>query len=304
MPIIVEQPSPEAFRNYGALPGTVIDTDLVATLGGVTLGVVDDSGVWIHLSGLDGWWQAVGSSAEVSQRPGEDGGFSTMPYRKPRDIALTIEPRGLDFDHVTPTLEGILAALPLRPDTLTVSKGDMALQATVQLDGDPVVTRQGHQAKITADLVALDPRRYSIDTVTVATGLPQTTGGMSLDGGTLSLPLSIGATTTSGLLSVTNGGNEVTNPVLTVTGPCPPFAIANQATGAILRFADAVADGRSLVIDTGRGLALMDGVATRTVTGTPLRAFAYAPGDNEIAFTADSYDAGALLTSQHRHAYL
>lgn len=302
MPILVGgQPNPEAFRDYGGPPGMVIDTDLVATLGAVTLGVVDNRGVWVHLSGLDGWWQSVGSTAQVSQRAGDNGGFSTVPYFKPRDIALTIEPRGLDFDHVTPTLEAILAALPLRPTTLMVSKADVALQATVQLDGDPVVTRQGYQAKITADLIAPDPRRYSVDTATASTGLPQTSGGLSLP---LVLPLSVGAVAASGALTVTNDGNTDTNPTLTVAGPCPPFTIANRTTGAILRFADAISSGRALVIDTDRGLTLLDGTATRTVTGTPLRAFTYAPGDNEIAFSAASYDAGALLTSTHRHAYL
>lgn len=302
MPILVDSGTPTGFRGFpGDSPGKLLSTR-VATLGGLTLGAVDDNGVRLYLSGVEGWWSGTGSTGDVTQRAGGHGGWSNLPFRTARRIELTVEPWGLDFDHVTPAIDAVIAAIPLRNDTLMIASGDETLQATVQQDGEPLVDRSGRpgSAKITIPLIAPDFRRYSVDTVTASTGLPQTTGGLSLNGTGLSLPLSVGASLTSGVLSVTNDGNTDTPPTLTVDGPCPPFSIAHRKSGAVLRFADAISAGRSLVIDTANHRALMDGTATRTVTGTW---FTYSPGVNEVGFSADSYDAGALLTSTHRNAW-
>ncbi|HET6816891.1 MAG TPA: hypothetical protein VFH66_06655 [Mycobacteriales bacterium] len=310
MPILVAPATADGFRGFaGDKPGKVLDQDLVVTLGGINLGTVHDSGVRMYVTNVVGWWNGSGSTGEVTQRVAADGGWSNRPYRAARHIELDVDLWGLDFDHVTPVLEEVVAAIPLRGDVLQVSKASEALQATVQQDGDVLVDRSTTHATLTIALVAPDPRRYDVSTVTATTGLPTTAGGMSLP---LSLPLSIGASINSGRIITDTFGNTDTPPVFTVNGPCPPFQIAHSMADdpsvprSVLRFAEAVPDGRSLTIDTARRLALMDGTATRTVTGTW---FSYLPGKNgqpglnQIDFTADSYDPGAQLVGVHRDAW-
>jgi hypothetical protein len=311
VPIIVGPTVTPGQQVVNEPPGTQL-ANIVATLGDTSLGVVDDDGTEVFLTALTGWWSGTGSTGEVTQRSADHGGWSNMPYRTPRHIEIDVEVNAADYDAATSAIERVIDAIPLRSDTLIVASGAEALQATVQQDGDPVLSRAEDQggkrpgwAKITIPLMAPDPRRYSVDTLTTQTGLPQTTGGMSLP---LSLPLSVGATLSSGVLRVTNEGNLDTPPTLVVQGPCPPFTLSGRRvdtdgtphpTGT-LRFADAIAAGRSLIIDTANRRALMDGTATRTVTGTW---FTFAPGDNEVSFSAATYDAGALLTSTHRSAW-
>jgi hypothetical protein len=91
-----------------------------------------------------------------------------------------------------------------------------------------------------------------------------------------------------------------THPTFTVVGPSPRFSITHRATGRTLSFAEPVAVGRSLTIDTDRRTALLDGTASRVVTGTW---FDYEPGVNEVAFSAPTYDSSALLVSTHRSAW-
>src|SRR5690348_203812 len=150
MPILVGSSTPSGFRGYaGDQPGKILDQDLVANLGSVALGVVDGNGARIYLTGISGWWSGTGSTGEVTQRVGADGGWSNLPYRAPRHIELDVEIWGLDFDHVTPALDAVIAAVPLRSDTLQVSKGSELLQATVQQDGDVLVDRSQQKATVT-----------------------------------------------------------------------------------------------------------------------------------------------------------
>src|SRR5207237_3774320 len=143
----------------------------------------------------------------------------------------------------------------------------------------------GGWARFSISLVAADPRRYDSALTIQTTGLPRTTGGLTLGGTGLTLNgtgLKVGATVTAGVLSAYNFGNMPTRPVFTIQGPCPAFSLTHRGSGRTLRVADPVAAGRSLVIDTDRRRAVLDGTAARTVTGTW---FEYAPGNNDVAFS-------------------
>lgn len=316
MPIVVQPEVTSDYQNVsGESAGTIL-ANVTALLGEQFLGAVDDYGAELFVTRVGGWWSGTGSTGEVTQRVADHGGWSNQPYRTPRHIELDVEVRAVDYDACTAAIERVIGAIPLRSDTLIITSGTEALQATVQQDGDPVLSRAEDVsdnkppgwAKITVPLMAPDPRRYAVAPVTTSTGLPQTAGGLSLNNGSLTLPLSIGATLSSGLLRVTNAGNMDSPPTLVVQGPCPPFTLSGRTIGTggtprpagTLRFTDAIAAGRSLIIDTANHRALLDGTAPRTVTGTW---FTYAPGNNEVSFSASTYDPAALLTSTHRDAW-
>jgi hypothetical protein len=167
----------------------------------------------------------------------------------------------------------------------------------VRQDGDPLVDRLDGWARFSLSLIASDPRRYGTEEVSATTGLPQTSGGLSLP---ITLPITIGATVSSGRVSVTNAGNMATRPTLTVTGPSPAFSITHIGSGKRLASFEAVPAGRSLVLDADRRIALLDGTALRVVTGSW---FDLDPGVNEIAFAAASYDPDASMTVSFRSAY-
>lgn len=270
-----------------------------ATLGSLVFGGVDALGTRIWLSTLKGWDEGVASTGNVEQRAADDGGWPDQAYRAPRVVELGLTLVGPDFLTVSKSINAIESGLPLNAlGTLVVDDHGLQLQANVRKSGDLVADRKAAKAAVSLSLIAPDPRRYATNTVTASTGLPVTTGGLVLP---LVLPLSLAATMSSGVLSVTNDGNADALPVFTITGPCPAGAtITHRGTGASLRFTEAIGAGHTLTIDTASRTAVLDGTASRTVIGTW---FSYSPGVNEIGFSASSYDAGALLTSTHRSAW-
>lgn len=270
-----------------------------ATLGSLVFGGVDDLGTRVWLSTLKGWDEGVASTGNVEQRAADDGGWPDQAYRAPRLVELGLVLIGPDFRTVSKSINAIEAGLPLNAlDTLVVDDHGDQLQARVRKSGDVVVDRKAAKAAVSLSLIAPDPRRYAVDAVTASTGLPVTTGGLALP---LVLPLSLAATMSSGVLTAVNAGNAETLPTFTIAGPCPAGAtITHRGTRAFLRYSEAIGAGHTLTINTASRTAVLDGTASRTVIGTW---FSYAPGANEIAFSAPSYDAGALLTSTHRSAW-
>lgn len=279
-------------------PGAAVHDKKWATLGGVTLGRVDAFGVLWILEDLVGW-DTVGTTGQTEQRAADHGGWINPAYYTARLIEITGSLIANDEESATAALSRLSTAIPLSTlDTFTVDEGFRSLQAAVRQEGDPIFASSRGKARFSLSLTAPDPRRYGTVLISASTGLPITTGGLSLP---ITLPVSIGATVSSGVLSVTNDGDFPTAPVFKITGPCPPGAtITLVSTGATLRFAEAIPAGRQLVIDTATQTALLDGIAPRTVTGTW---FSYPPGPNDVAFSASSFDPDALLTSEHRAAW-
>jgi hypothetical protein len=279
-------------------PGAVLhDGQLV--LGDIMLGTTDELGVEWILESLTGWDDSVESTGETEQRASDHGGWNSPAYYASRLVEIEGSLLASSWPAATAALTRLMGAIPLStPDTLYVADSDaLVLQADVRQSGDPLVTRKGGWARFSLSLIAADPRRYSTGWTEAYTGLPTTSGGLSLP---LTLPLSVGAVSTNGTLQAFNAGNMATRPTFTVQGPCPAFTITHLGSGKSLRFAEAIAAGRSLVIDTDKRLALLDGTARRVVSGTW---FDYEPGNNEVSFSAATYDSAALLVSSHRSAW-
>lgn len=297
MPIPVQPPTTLGTGGPGT-PGDVTQPRL-ATLGDLVFGAVDQYGTLIYLTDVGGWSGSGGVTAQIEQRAADHGGWVPSSYLTARsyDVSLTLV--GGSFALTEQSVALIAGGVPVGDlATLTVfTPGGDPLQADVVQGGDMLTSQKGAVAQMSISLVAPDPRRYSVEDAIASTGLPVSTGGLTLPE---VLPLTIGATLASGVLTAVNTGNYATRPTLTVTGPCPPFQITHLETGKTLRFSDALTAGRSLVIDTDKRRVTLDGTASRTVTGTW---FEYAPGTNTVSFTSSTYDAGATLTSQHRSAW-
>ncbi|MGH8964922.1 MAG: phage distal tail protein [Actinomycetes bacterium] len=279
------------------VPGTVLQRRY-ATLGDLSMGLVDPSGTKVYLVELTGWDDGVPTTGESEQRVSDHGAWVAPAYLEPRVIGITLHLVGGSFRQVSESLARVVAAVPVSHlDTLTVDDHGVIRQAQVRQEGEPVPVRKGAAAKVSLSLVAPDPRKYAPNLVTLETGLPSTAGGLRVP---FRVPARIQATTTAGILSAVNDGTFETRPTLIVYGPVDPFRITHRGTGRVLRFHEPIPAGRYLEIDTDKKTALLDGTATRRLTGAW---FAYAPGVNEVGFSADTYNPGARLVSEHRNAW-
>lgn len=267
------------------------------TLGSIVLGESDSSGVEWYLNDLKGWSDPPGSSGSTDQRGSADGGWLSPAYSAARVVEVEGSLVASDWAAASLALDRLWAALPVNITApMVVNEGTRTLQSNVRQEGDPLVERNAGFARFNLSLVAPDPRRYGAAT-TADTGLPATTGGLILP---LVLPLSLAATASSGTLTVTNTGNMESLPMFTVYGPCAPFTISHPATGRQLASLDTVPAGRTLVLDTAARTALLDGVASRVVTGTWL---SLPPGTTQIVFNASGYDVLSRLSVTYRSAY-
>lgn len=288
MPLIVD--SSTAADSTGSAPRDPV------TLGDITFGQVDGFGVEWILSTFGGWTDSAPSTGGSQQRAADHGAWIDGAYYGARVLTMEGYAVAGSWDAAEAAGNRLLGAVPLSMLEPLVVGTSIPRQVLVRQEGQPLVEVVNHWARFSLSLLAPDPRRYSVAVTTVETGLPTTTGGLSLP---LSLPLSIGATVASGVLTATNSGNMATRPTLTVYGPVGPFSITHRGTGQVLRFHESIPAGRRLVLDTDRRRALLDGTAGRRVTGSW---FEYAPGDNEVAFAAD-YNEDARLVSEHRSAW-
>lgn len=281
----------------GATPGTIVQQRF-AFLGDVLLGGVDDFGTVVYLNDLAGWEGSTGTTLQTENRSAADGAWVSPANLPGRVIEVTLTLQGRSFSDVAKSLRRISGQVPLNaPVDLVVNDHGDELMAGVIQGGEVLSTQKASHARASLSLFAEDPRRYSVDLVTASTGLPLTTGGLRLP---FRLPQRVAGVVQLGIITATNDGNLDTPPVFTVVGPCPPFMLTHRGTSKTLRYHEAVPAGRTVVIDTATQTVLLDGVAPRYVTGSW---FTYAPGRNEVAFTADTYDADASVVSQHRNAW-
>jgi hypothetical protein len=299
MPILVAQSAAVATPGSGSVPYTY----RVLSIGDVAMsngsGMLDQFGIRWLLQEVTGWDGSPATTGELTQRASDHGSWAPAAYLPSRVIGVAGSFLA-DWGSANAAIGRLAAAIPVSTlAPVVVTGGGPDLQAMVRQEGELLVAQAGATTNFSFSLVAPDPRRYSTEVDTLSTNLPQSTGGLSIGAG-LSLPLTVNATAASGLLSVTNDGNFPTRPMLTVVGPCPPGSATHLGSSRRLRWPEAVPAGRSLLIDTDRRRALLDGTAPRVVTGSW---FEYAPGDNEVAFSATSYDPAAQLISTSRSTW-
>lgn len=284
----------------GSLTPGVIPTGIVSYLLGslfVPHNYVDAMGVrWgiDYVDGLDG----LADTGEVEQYPADHGGWMLPAYYKPRDLEVIGWLVSPHWSFTSTAVNQLKAAVPIQSltDFVVSVPGEPDRLMRVRQQGKPLFKREGRHCSYSLSLVAPDPRMYSVTETVTSTGLPSSTGGLTPP---FSLPFSINATTTSGVLTATNEGDMPSPPMLRVDGPCPPFTLRHN-TGRTLSYGEAIPAGRFLLLDASRKQALLDGVAARFVAGSW---FEYAPGSNTVSFEASTYDVAALLTSTHRSAW-
>lgn len=276
--------------------GTPLGAVQVALPGAPVIGEVAEGGQHVQLGKLEGWWDSPASTGIATQKNNEHGAFLGPAYYGPRVIIAEARIDGFNPGDSLAVARQVMQGLEVGElRTLSVTDELGTLTADVRQEGDPILVRSGNRMIVSLSMLAPDSRRYG-PWQSVSTGLPQASGGFTLP---VTLPILMTGTGAAGALSILNDGDVDAPMLMSVSGPCPPFAISDQQ-GRQLVYGEAVDAGRFLQIDTGSRTALLDGTANRVVTGTwpVLR-----PGANTFQFTASAYDAGAQLTIAYRSAW-
>lgn len=259
------------------------------------IGEVAPGGQHVKLGKLVGWWDAAASSGQATQKVNAHGAFLGPAFYGPRVVQAEARIDGFSPGDSMSLARRILTELDVSSLTsLSVEDEEGTLTAAVRQEGDPILIRTGNRVIVSLSMLAPDPRRYG-PVQQASTGLPVSTGGFMLP---ITLPVSTGGSTVSGAVDVFNDGDTDSDPAFTVTGPLPGFTITDQE-GRQLSYAEALPAARSVIIDTGKRTALLDGVATRVVTGTwPV----VRPGLNQFRFASNAYDAAAQMLVSYQSA--
>jgi hypothetical protein len=184
-------------------------------------------------------------------------------------------------------------------------EGGLALQRYVKLAGalDPPLAPQPHHLAYQLQFLADDPRAYSQVLQT------QTSTALSTAAGGLRFPMTFPFTFTAssgGVVTVTNGGNRSTPPVLRVYGLAVDPSIVNLTTGGRITLNGTIGSGDYLELDIADRTAKLNGslLQAGSVDTANSTWFELAPGDNQLQLVAGSFDSSALLQVLFRDAYV
>ncbi|MER7507087.1 hypothetical protein ABTX82_01860 [Streptomyces lavendulae] len=272
-------------------------------LGTLQLNAVDDDGVtWLH-SDLKGWSSAP-ARVEFQPRQADHGAWPSPVYLDGRPVTITGKIAAPTTAARDAAIERLIAAVSLTDTTLTVSE-TIPKQLTLRRSGDLLIEMiNPYSVTYSALMTAADPRRYSTTLQTQSTGLPSTTGGLTVP---VTLPINLTSSVTGGAFTLINDGSIGTRPVFTIQGPAiNPIIACTHPDGSTdqLSYAATLVLGDSLVIDTDAHSVILNGTASRRryLSGSwpeigPVSSLA-------VQWSAPVYDAAALLTGTCRSAWM
>lgn len=267
--------------------------NMQAAIGGVTFGAIDGSGVEWHLTDLAGWGSTA-STLQLTQKPRGPGGFRSVPgFFTPRTLAPAGSVYAPSFTAASDAWDQLCAAFPLDPTVLSVTEGSRTRTMLVQRQGETLITWLTDTTfQWSAQLVAADPRKMG-SPLTASTGLPSTTGGLTVP---FTVPFTISSTVVSGQCFLTNPGNTPGPLTLRIDGPITGPVITHVSTGLALTFASSLTlnTGEFLLIDMEAQTALANGQSSRNGYITNRGWFGFDPGLNQFSFTSTS--GSGLLT--------
>lgn len=288
----------------GYTPGQVLGGKTV-TLGGLVLGAVDAAGTaWtLDADGFQGW-DGTDVRTQYSDRQADHGAWAGPAYLAARVITLAGKVIAPDLASLDGALDRLGAAAALTDTLLTVAE-TVPRQAMVRRSGRPLMRYETDRvASYSLLLTAADPRRYSTTLQSQSTGLPVSSGGLTLP---ITMPLTITAGVTSGTITLTNAGTIATRPVFTIAGPVVSPVILVQypdSTVKQLAYGDTLVTGDSLVIDTDARTVTLNGTVSRRryLSGTWPE---IPPGATvTVQWVASAPSPTALLTGTCRSAWM
>lgn len=237
-----------------------------------------------------------------------DGGVHGSFYYGRRPITL----EGMIVNPTSPTNRNqkmtqlMRACNAMRSDALlTWTPTGGVQQAILVRKQQPLRISGTWQKTFQLSLVAADPRIYAYNpnTANVNAASVGTEPGVGFD---LAFDMFFPTGTVLGQLFVSNNGNAVTYPVLTVEGPVTNPSITNVTTGETIALTYTLTAGESLVIDTLNHTVLLNNTTSRygAVDFQNTQWWGLNPGTNELQFLSIASASPAQLVVTWRDAWL
>lgn len=298
-------PSPITYPSRLLYPG-ITDGEFSLSpiaIGELLLNAIDENGSRWIVQKFDGWGSPA-STAVFTQRARGHGSTASEAFYTDRVMAvegliLTESPELLSA-----ALDLLNASVTLEQFTMVVSETGYIRHVLAQRQGEVIVTRlNNRQARFSIQIVAKDPRKFG-DLITVSTRLPSSSGGRTYPD---TYPLTYTGVTETGVVRLTNTGNEQAPVWLRVDGPVPAggWTVTHVGKKQALTFASSLSltSGEFVTVDMDRREVLAQGQAARAGYVTSRGWFDLDPGDNDIAFSAANYSATAQLTVTTKPAW-
>lgn len=301
------------------MAGALITSDFQIQLGPDSGGLLLGAGTPYDVIELDGWDDLPPLSLTDANKPNSAGAWGGPMYPQERTITATIQVAGTVGFTGTPSIAQYAANIAaLRRATnpgadttaeipFVVQLAGQQLMASVRCQQRAMPITQGYASpgsdKQTLQFVATDARRYVPTVQSASCGLYSATGGLVYP---ITYPLSWGTVTSSGTLTIANGGDTATPPMLTITGGGTTPTITRQDTGQSLVIDLTLQPTDILVVDVLNDRLLLDGSNIYTAldpASAPISAFFIAPGMTTLGLSVAS-GTGTTLAATWQSAYL
>lgn len=286
----------------------------------------DSRGYSFHVKTARGWDSGLPPRPRLSDRPNGNGSYRASNYRGSRVIELDGLARAasrLEREDLMATIAGVC----LDPQTLyTLTKTTRARTLTLfaELTSEPAITPMpdGLTCAFNIQLVAADGRKYSTEVKSAQAMLAQASvQGVQWDGPGPSVsgvewggpgPSITGvvwqaSSGTGSTIGLDNDGTAAAPILFTftapVTGTLPQPTVSRLDTGETIAYSGTLVPGDVLTVNTGTGLALLNGVPVRGLFSR-FELFEIAPRSaTSVQFSAGGPADTATMLAQWSDAY-
>lgn len=286
----------------------------------------DARGYSLLVKSAKGWDSGLPPRPRLTDRPNGNGSYRSPNYRGPRVVELDgIAQAGSRADRER--LMNALAAVCLDPKTLyplTKTTRAHTLTLYVELSGEPALTQlpDGLTVGFNLQVIASDGRKYSTELKSALAMLAQASvQGVQWDGPGPSAtgvqwngpgPSTTGvvwqaSSGTGATIGLDNEGTASTPILFTFGAPTigtlPTPTVTRLDTGETIAYAGTLVPGDVLTVNTGTGLALLNGVPVRGLFSR-FELFEVAPSSAiSVQFSASGPADTATLLAQWSDAY-
>lgn len=287
--------------------------DIQLTLNGFPLYGVDDNDCEWHVTFQDvsGLFDGVSSTLQTEPKVMSDGWYGNLPRLQGRTITIEGHIIGRCTESCVNAWNAFKSVLDTSGMMLVARLGGIGLQVQVlQSASAPLVKWAGvNMLRFSVGLTSLSPYLYGLDSVSGVSGLPSSSGGMTLPYhfGEAGVSLSSwmwSENVVSGQVALDNVGTAPSPVMIRIDGPVVNPQVSHVGSGHVMAFTMSLGAGHYVTINGVTHEILVDG--TDPARGRVVRReWSQAePGMNVWGFNAGEYSDEARMTVSFCPAYL
>jgi hypothetical protein len=267
-------------------------------LDGLGLTASYDDGSQILMETFEGWGSPA-STINPQQKPRANGVWAGDAFLGERPMSMNGTITAPSIEVAEAAKDRLIAAVSLSAVPMIVTQGTLVRSLMVRRSGAVIVNDigdDGTSLEWSIQIIATDPRKTAAVALTGTTGLPMSSGGLTVP---FTVPFAIASTVVSGQVNLTNPGNIAGKVVLRIDGPVTAPVVTHVSSGKSIVFSASltIPAGNYVLIDMESHQVLENGTASRNgwVTGRGWSSFQ--PGDNTWAFSAAAHNTGTLTVT-------